>query len=592
MLISYVTHEDYLTQVASFFMRHGAEASIAAHVAQMADALLLLLTLSLDAVRERLLALYCPTNQGNPRDPGAMLRSWLLMTQQREHSPDTWVDRLRREPLLAALAGFAPDDVPGATTHREFLARVADGPYETRKTQDTPLSASVKGRHSRRLTDATEARRQEAGPNHTQSAVLVERLLTEADQPRDPNALRTRLEDLLVELGIRPSLQAGLMQGDDGPLDLILNGDGTVLLTAASPEGARTCDCEPHDSSCDHPREYTSPTAQWCKDAHHSGWRFGDKTYTISIHVDGHDLPLITIMGTGNESDFTLGPAALDDLLTLIETCDLPVVPVMFTGDGHHDCQAMYLYLDQKGLIPIIPLRESSSINTACTNHPLPGKKTAAADLNDADATSNDAAAEPKTADTEPTTTKKTAKKTTKTRPQVKAYPTIQFEPDGTPLCPGKCRMRHHGYNKQKAAHVFNCPAMRPNHKGEWIFHAEDCPFKKNCRPGPKMGLGMYIKSEADLRLFPPISRDSKRFKTLYTERTSVERSNAVEDSYHLDRAHRNAVFGEIRLCFVNICKHARIRWLEATKGRRAQAIAQGLLDWLLHGDLTAPAPV
>lgn len=569
-MIPLSTHLDYLTQLADQVMRRLDDPLFRSRLARYGYELFTLLGLSLDDVREQLEAFYCPSGQGAPRDPIAMLRSWLLMTQLKVHSPDTWVERLRSESALAMLAGFAPDDVPGASTHRDFLARYADGPYEQRATQDVTLSESLKGRHSRRLDDATEARRKEAGPNNTQSAALVDRLRADADQPRDPNSLDTRLQNLLTDLGLRPTIDAGLL---DDPRHLILNGDGTILETAASPEGEKTCDCAPRDPDCDHDRLYTSPTAQWCKDTHHTPWVFGDRSYTISIHVNRHDLPLITIVGVGNESDFTLGPKALDALLKLIEEHDLPICPVMFIGDGHHDCQAMYLYLKEKGLLPIIPLRDNSKTDKDLKKHPIPGKKTAAA--------------APKTADADSKTTKTTGAP----RPQVKAYPDILFEPDGTPLCPGQCRMRHHAYSKKKEAHLYNCPAMRPNHKGEWIFHAEDCPFHTNCHPETKMGWFLYLKSEADLRLFPPIPRDTTRFKELFKERTSVERSNSSEDSYQLDRAHRNATVGLIRLTFVNICKHAKVRWLEATKRRSEKQIVQDCLDWLVHGDFEAPLP-
>ena len=98
-------------------------------------------------------------------------------------------------------------------------------------------------------------------------------------------------------------------------------------------------------------------------------------------------------------------------------------------------------------------------------------------------------------------------------------YPDITFEPDGTPLCPGGCRMRHALYSTAKSAHIFACPATRINGAGEWIFHADECPHHERCTPPEKkMGLTYYIKSEADLRLFPPIPGDSTRFKALYAQ--------------------------------------------------------------------------
>ena len=73
----------------------------------------------------------------------------------------------------------------------------------------------------------------------------------------------------------------------------------------------------------------------------------------------------------------------------------------------------------------------------------------------------------------------------------------------------------------------------------------------------------MYLKTEDDRRLFPPIPRDSKRFTRLYDQRTSTERLNALNDRYKLDRRARNAAYGAIYLTLANICEHAVVRFLE-----------------------------
>ena len=128
--------------------------------------------------------------------------------------------------------------------------------------------------------------------------------------------------------------------------------------------------------------------------------------------------------------------------------------------------------------------------------------------------------------------------------------------------------MRHHHYTPNKDAHFCNCPATRPNGKHTYIFHAEDCPFGKTCCPDPnkKMGHTLYLAAKTNLRYFPEIPRDSKRFKELFAQRTGVERSHAVEDSYHLDRGTHHAVYGLIRLTLVNVAKHARLRWLNGSR--------------------------
>jgi hypothetical protein len=166
-------------------------------------------------------------------------------------------------------------------------------------------------------------------------------------------------------------------------------------------------------------------------------------------------------------------------------------------------------------------------------------------------------------------------------------YSQITFETDGTPLCPAGCRMRHQGYNAQKLAHIFACPCTHKNSQQQWVFHSKECPFQKDCTPPQKkMGHTLYIKSEADLRLFPPIPRDSKRFKELFARRSGTERQNSVADSYKIDRCHRNAAYTLIRLTVVNICKHARIRESERMKKHSQQARYHEVLAQLKLSDL------
>lgn len=554
------THDAYLSHLSSHLSAHADDRPFWEALGTYTEELNCLLDLSLDPVRAALKALYCPSGQGDPLDPVTMLRSWLLMALCREGSPTVWARRLRREPVLAIITGYQPGHTPGATTHRDFLTRLADGPYAVRRCQDVPYSQQFAGRHRRRLADATKARREASdAAGMQQSALLAGMLLSPSARPQNPYALQTRLEFLFVQLGLNPTMAAALL-----PPELVVSGDGTVEVSAASKQGHRACDC-PAGSRCGCARDYLSKTAQFCWDQQH-GWRFGDRSYTISVHVHGHDIPLTTILPGGNESDFTLSLTALDRLLSLLEHQGVPLQLTTFLGDGHHDAMGIYRYLKAKGIVPIIPLGESSP--------------PAAAGLSDtsttaAPATPPASASTPNAKTPANTKTTRPAKTTSPTpRPQVDAYPHITFESDGTPLCPDGCRMRHHGYLKARAAHTFVCPAMRVNRAGEWIFHADECPRHERCTPPEKtMGLTYYIKSEADLRLFPPIPRESARFKELFAHRSGIERENASADSYHLDRRHRNPALVLIRLTFINIVKHARLRDAErhATGGKQAR---------------------
>jgi hypothetical protein len=138
--------------------------------------------------------------------------------------------------------------------------------------------------------------------------------------------------------------------------------------------------------------------------------------------------------------------------------------------------------------------------------------------------------------------------------------------------------MRHEHYQASRDAHYYTCPATRRNHQGEWIFHADECPFHVDCCPDKKLGYSQYLAADTNPRYFPEIPRQSKRFKALYAERTGVERSHATDDSYHLDRCTRHAVYGLIRLTLVNCAKHAKLRWLEQRKHASAKELLQATL--------------
>jgi hypothetical protein len=551
MIIS--NHNEYLKHLSTQIINQNQNFLFWEQLSTYAAELSILTDLPLDPVCESLAALYCPHGNGNPKDPSAMLRSWVLMTLCREKSPAVWATRMRREPVLAIMAGFVPGQTPCATTHRDFLTRLLDGPYEKRCRQDAPLSKQLAGRHRRRLNDATKARRAEAdAQGKTLSEQLSETLLENSEQPRNPHDLQTRLDHLFYALALQPTLAAEVIPHGD----IIAAGDGTIEPSAASGNGKRACQC-PKGSRCACKRDYLSQTAQFCYDKQH-GWTFGDRSYTISVNVNGRDIPLMTIMGAGNESDFTLSLKALDRLLKLIEELGVNLTIKIFIGDGHHDAIGIYRYLKEKGIIAVIPLSDDPT--------PTTGGKDASPTREAADPDA-DPPKTPPTTDAEAATP---AKKTTATRkavsprPSIERYPHITFDHDGTPLCPGGCRMRYQQYNPARQAHIFACPCTRKNGKQEWVFHAEECPFQQDCAPPEKkMGYTLYLKSEADLRLFPPIPRDSKRFKDLYAQRSGTERQNAVADSYNLDRRHRNAAYVLIRLTLVNICKHARIRYAE-----------------------------
>jgi hypothetical protein len=231
-------------------------------------------------------------------------------------------------------------------------------------------------------------------------------------------------------------------------------------------------------------------------------------------------------MPGGDESDYTLSLKAFDRLLKAARENGLHMRIGVFCGDGHHDSYAHYRYFDKKSVTPVIPLSERSK---QCFPHLLDDRG-------------------------------------------------IKLDTDGTPLCPEGVRMRHHQYNTHKKVHVYTCPAKINTHKDGkslYVTRLDKCPRGQDCAPESPLAPLVYIKSATDPRLYPPIPRDSKRFKEIMSLRSSTERCNYLNDTYCLDRACRNIAYGLIRLTLANIVEHAVVRYRESLKG----STETGLLD-------------
>jgi len=421
----------------------------------------------------------------------------------------------------AHLSGFEPDDVPGIGTFYDFMKRIVDGPYRKPNNSTVKRSQINARKHLRNLKREKGSSKNHFNTNRRRSEKLVDELLDNSDLPRADDFNKT-LEDLLFQAGIIPSVESGLLQSFTKP---VISGDGSILETAASSYGKPTCSCRKEGVfQCDHPRSFTSPTAQWCYSQHLNRFVFGDRYYHLVANENEHDFPLLTMMPGGNESDHTLSLKSVDRFIKAAEENGLKVNIYAFCGDGHHDTNAHYRYFIEKQIAPIIPLSRATK---AISPH-LP-------DNDD-----------------------------------------LRLDYDCTPLCPAGVRMRHHMYDKNKRRHVFCCPAKRNTHRQSktfYVFHKQECPRRQNCRPDSTLAPFVYIKSDTDPRLFPPIPRNSKLFKQLKNQRNASERINFINDSYNVERSCRNADYGLIRLTLANIAHHAVLRY----KARQKEKSDDGL---------------
>jgi hypothetical protein len=442
-----------------------------------------------------------------------MLRALLLMLLLHYKSLPTWAHDLRRHPRLAQVAGFAPFHTPAAATFYDFIDRLEDGPYAPPCGHYTRPSRQRKGRHRRHLKQEKTERQaaKSADPRHADSVSerLAQDLLATADQPR-PQELLTRLEDLLFTCGVLPSAQRGVL----GNLQaLVLCGDSAALPTGASPHGRPTCDCRTHGLwRCDHERFYRDPTATWGYDSYRDTYFFGHRYFQHCVVTENHTLPVQVLVEPAHHTDFTMGPTSLDRLLKTSAAHHLPLTVRAVVYDSGQDALGIYHFVQAKHIAPVIALNPRRGEHPAATG---------------------------------------TAR---------------QINDQGVPLCPAGLPMRRHSQDPKRSRLYYNCPVKRPTpHDGhvQWVTHQEACPRQGLCQPDTQMGPVVYVRTDDDPRLYPPIPRASQAFKTLMARRTGCERSNALKKvTYRLgERSCRSATHFLVRLALVSLLEHAQV-WL------------------------------
>lgn len=101
----------------------------------------------------------------------------------------------------------------------------------------------------------------------------------------------------------------------------------------------------------------------------------------------------------------------------------------------------------------------------------------------------------------------------------------IVYDEAGTVYCydkvsepPVRRPMSYIGHEPSRGTLKYRCPAK---HEG-WT-----CPMSEICNAGKSYGKTVRIKQEEDLRRFPSIPRNTKKFERLYKGRTATERVNA-----------------------------------------------------------------
>lgn len=501
--------ENYYKQVPSILTKYSQEVHILSEI-------------NFSSVETMLKSLYSDTPRGRPhKDPVLILKSLILMIFRGKTSITAWAEKLREDDKLSAIAGWEPGKSPSVGTFYNFLYKLADGPYKKSCEHIHKQSEQNSRMYLRNLKKEKEKPEEEQNKKDTVTEKLTSFLLAQSKAPR-PDDLLKRLEDIFMELAIKPSAEKGLLKD----LNLDIAGDGSVIESGANPKGKPVCNCfKKGIKNCSHPRLYSDATARWGWDSYREKYIFGDRFYEHS-YPGKHNLPLHISIGPASENDMTLCLKDYDRMEKMLREHKLYINIKGIGYDAGHDAMGIYKYFQNKKISVAIPLNP----RTSC--------------------------------------------------PYKQHY---NFSSSGAPICKGGLAMRHQSYNKKRMRHIYNCPVKRPTHRdGKYFFvaHEKECPLGCLCSPDTKLGPVVHVSSKDNPRLFPSIPRASERYKELLRLRSGTERSNSYKKTaYHFDRAQiKSREQRLIRLYFIAIVQHWKAIYKEETKGlKKKQIIANAI---------------
>lgn len=239
-----------------------------------------------------------------PRDPADMLRSLLLMHQQKVTSVDKWVLRLKTDAVLAILSGFSPGNVPGVGTFYDFFNRLwlGSSPHLSNRNKRKLKKPRKKGKKHQKM----EPRNPKVVEN------LVHRAL-KRKQTRYISKAHDQLQILFQSLFVSKSASAELL-GDTQSMSIIA--DGTPVETGGRPYGKFLCDCRKKGVwKCNCNRQFSDPDANWGWDSSREKYFYGRNLFMVTASNSPYDLPIYPRMYRASKHDSVLFVSTYHELL-------------------------------------------------------------------------------------------------------------------------------------------------------------------------------------------------------------------------------------------------------------------------------------
>ena len=347
-----LSHDEFQQFLKKTFNEYFGNTSFYNTVYQRADIVYKVFITDFTPVRNILLPTYNCRGQ-IPWDPVCMFRTYWLMCQHGDNgSISEWVTTLQTEPFWAILSGFHPGKVPGIGTFYDFEKRLCDFDKGQRVER-------TKNMHKPHSKPRKKLKKNEKQPPKHPGIVkrLKNRVIREEDNPQ-PERPDDKLQLIFKNCFVMNSAGKGLLGNSE---DLSVSGDGTVTATGGSPYGIKDCDCwEKHGIlTCDCPRRFSDPDANWGWDSYREKYVYGYSNYTFTAADSPNDLPIFSTLAQASRHDSVTHTYSLYRMKKLYHELN-------FTADildSAHDNYATYELLKHWNIKPFNVLNERNKGN-------------------------------------------------------------------------------------------------------------------------------------------------------------------------------------------------------------------------------------
>jgi hypothetical protein len=337
MLGSWPCHEDYQQQLIvnlSYFVKFTPFTLF-----EYEHGISKLFILNLDPLKDLIFHRYSYT--GRPAENQSEIFRSLILMNDLGLSLDEWLSKLSNNLVLQAACGFI-GKLPKVASYYDFISRIIN-------ISEKPRLKAKKRKPNKKYGKA------KMPPKHSG---IVQKLVNQILKGRRLNLRPERLlQEIFAKVSVQPSIDLGLIMQT-----LSISGDGTCIVTGASPYGVKTCECRSKGIyNCDCPRKFSDPNAAWGWDSHNERYFYGYTGYFISTYnkLDKVDLPLYLRLVDAKRHDSVSAVVALAELRDLYPN----LVIDTFISDSASDNYATYELLNEWNIKAVIALNKTNKGN-------------------------------------------------------------------------------------------------------------------------------------------------------------------------------------------------------------------------------------